>query len=304
MAISKSRHPDLAPLIPTLKWFYAALAVGDEPVGTGQSHDAADQDLEYVPSVPDRNPKPIPAEKLIAAYMAEGLRFAEKEKSVVQFLQTARGEWERRVFTVPAGAVTHVFGERVSQDAARTEPTSRAKAAVAAREKSVAWFCQKLNAVPPNTVRLSLRQPKVHAPIDWSSFAHVRGNVPFAEARSACGLAPAEKLPTGLPYTPPPHLLFKGMVTKHAGKAGYGADGEPAEKLVRTATDIDYPAADRLLDRLTLEQFERAQPDHHAVLSAVTTAGSMGDLVASNDNATGKRRLVRAAEALKLFLAA
>lgn len=304
MTISKGRHHDLAPIMSTLKWFYETYAVGDELTGTGQNYDAADQEVEFVPSVPDRNPKPIPAEKLIAAYMAEGLRFADKEKGVVQFVRTAKGEWERRVFTVPAGAVTHVFGERVSQDAAKAERPSRAKAAVAARKKSVAWFCQKLDAIPPNSVRLSLRKLKVHAPIDWLRFAHVRGDVPFGEARSACGLAPAEKLPTGLPYMPPPHILFKGMVTKHAGKAGYGADGEPAEKMVRTATDIDYPAADRLVDRLTLEQFERAQPDHYAVLSAVTTAGSMGDLVAANDNKGGKRRLVRAAEALKLFLAA
>lgn len=302
---AKSRHPALAPLLPTLRWFYETMAVGDDLLGTGRSYDEADSDQEFVPSVADRNPKPIPAEEWIAAYLAEGLRFAEKEKGVVQFVQTSRGEWERRVFTIPAGAVTHVFGQRVGQDAAEPERPSRARAAVAAREKSTLWFCQKLGAVPPGRVRLSLKRRRAATPIDWSQFSHVRGHVPIDEARAACGLPPRTECPLpGLPYQPAPQVLFRGLVTKHSGKAGFGGDGEPAENKVRTATDIDYPAVSRQIDRLTLQQFERAQPEHYSILSAVTTAGSMGDLVAANDNATGKRKLVRAAEALEIFLAA
>lgn len=295
------RHPDLAPLLPALAWFYGTLAHGDEPLGQAANDDGD----PYPSSVPDRDPKPPKAEEIIAAYMAGALRFATETKRAVQFVRNKDGEYDRRTSRVHAGSITHIWGKRVTQDAATAARPSEAKAAIAARKATLDWFCIKLGAIPPQRLRRTFKRRKVQPPIDWGSFAHVRGEVPIEIARSACGLPPVTACPLpGLPFLPTPSMLFRGMVSGRGGTAGIGQDGEPAETLVRRAKDDDYTAAGFIIDRLALGQFEQSAPEHYATLRDAAGAGSMGELVASNDNATGKRKLVRAAEALQTFLAA
>lgn len=295
------RHSDLAPLMPALTWFFGTLAHGDEPLGRA----ANDDDEPYPSSVPDRDPKPPKAEEVIAAHMAGAVRVASVTKRAVQFTRNKDGEYDRRTPTVHAGTITHIWGKRVTQDAATSVRPSEAKAAIAARHASLDWFCIRLQAIPPQRLRRTFKRRKVQPAIDWTAFAHVRGDVPLDAARAACGLPAATSCPLpGLPFIPAPNLLFRGMVSGCGGNAGAGQDGEPSETLVRRARDDDYTAAGFIVDRIALRQFEHNEPDSYATLFAASSAGSMGDLVASNDNATGKRKLVRAAEALQTFLAA
>ncbi|MGV8955858.1 MAG: hypothetical protein ACOH2M_32495 [Cypionkella sp.] len=301
MGKSESRHPDLAPLRTTLAWFYATLAHGDEPMGRA----ANDNGEKYTSSVPDRNPKPDSAEKAIADWHAGGMRTATKAGSTVQFVRIAKDEYERKRPEVTVGTITHVWGKRVTQDAAKPAPPSRSKAAKAARKADQEWWTAEMGGAQFATPRKLLFKWRKKLPaIDWAAFAHVQGNVPFAEARAACGLPPALPLPLGFPYQPHPSALFRGRVTGRGSSPGYGQDGEPVETIVRRAHDDDYAAAGFIVDRIALSQFEVMHPEHFATLLTGATAGSMGDLVASNDNATGKRKLIRAGEALKLFLAA
>lgn len=295
------RHPDLAPLIPALTWFYGTLAQGDEPMGRA----ANDNDEPYPLSVPDRDPKPDSAEKAIADYLAGGMRIATNTRAAVQIVKEINSEPELRgPFLVHAGSVTHIWGKRVTQDAAKAAPPSRSKAAKAARKADRERWSDYMGAQFSTPRKLLFKWRKKCPPIDWTQFKHVRGDVPFAEARAACGLAPSAQEPLGFPWKPHPSTLFRGIVTGRGGAPGYGQDGEPTEEQVRRAHDDDYAAAGFILDRIGLEQFGRAEPDHFETLLAAGTAGSMADLVASNDNGTGKRKFVRAAESLQRFLAA
>lgn len=288
------RHKDLQPLLPSLAWFYGALEHSDQPLG------AAANDNDRPTSVPDVDPKLDRAETLIAAHEAGAVRIAESGKWRAQYVRID-GELEPRVYWAPAGSITHIYGRRVAQEAGRPRREEGA-AAVARSEASVLWFCQKLIAVPSDRPQKSFRRRKATPPIDWSQFSHVLGNVPLAEARAACGLPPADySLLPGLPYQPEqPAQLFPGMTAGRGARTDGGGDHSRVHREDAETYAGDYA----VVDRIAVAQFAAAEPDHYATLLSARAAGSMGDLIASNDNKGGKRLLTGAAEALQDFLAA
>lgn len=293
-ATYSGRHKHLQPLLPTLAWFYGALEHSDQSLG------AAANDNDRPMSVPDVDPKLDRAETLINAHEAGAIHIAKAGKWRAQYVRID-GELVPRTYWAPEGAITHIYGRRVSQEAGR--PRREESAAAVDRSKaSVLWFCQKLKAVPSGRPRKSFHRPKAAPPIDWSQFSHVLGHVPLAEARAACGLPPADRsLLPGLPYQPEqPAQLFPGMT------AGRGArtDGSGDQSRVHREDPDTYAGDNEIVDRIATSQFAAAEPDHYAVLLSARHAGSMGDLIASNDNKGGKRLLTAAAEALEVFLAA
>jgi len=288
-----TRHHDLAPLVPTLAWFYATLEAVPDLVGISANEN------DRPASVPDVNPELPKAEMLLADFEAGAVRFSDRSTWRMQFVRV-KGELEPRNYYVPAGALTHIWGRPIAQEVGR-ERDSEALAAVLARKKTVEWYCTKLRAIPPLKPRKSFRRRKPAPPVDWTQFAHVRGDVPLDKARAASGLPPLYDcaLP-GLPYAPEPSRLFLGL---GAGR-GSRSDGEGTASHVKRPDPDAYTMDRVIIDRAALEQFRSTEPEHFATLLTARTAGSMSDLVASNDNATGKRRLSAAASALKDFLAA
>lgn len=287
-----TRHPDLAQHLPALRWFVFASSLPDLPLGE------AANDNERPVSVPDINPEPPKAEHLIADFDAGACRISNATTWRLQFIRNADGQLEPRYYAVPAGAVTHIWGKPVTQDKGRRK-LSEASEAVRQRREQLEWFCRTLRAVPPGSPRRLHRKRKHSAPIDWQEFAHVRGSVPLADARAAAGLPPADRcLLPGLPYGDPAQA-FNGLV---AGKSARHQDFGGGSLRVKRPP-VDHAESD-IVDRLTLDAFRQLDPTSYSVLENMMRIGSMGGLVASNDNATGKRALVRAASALEKFLAA
>nr|WP_055048886.1 hypothetical protein [Devosia sp. A16] len=288
------RHADLEPYLKTIASFLAAMETDELPRGS-----AANDNCRHA-SVVDVNPAPMRAEDLLGAFDAGAIRFAATSRRALQFVRGDDGELEPRSYVIPAGAITHVWGDRVTQDAGRVRK-SEAKSAVTADRARLDWFCVKLRAVPPARPKRVMSRRKPADPIDWGQFSHVRGNVPLDEARAACGLPPIDRCPlAGLPWEPDPENLFVGMV---AGR-GSRRDGARNRTHTRRPDPESYVGDAALVDRLALEQFRIRYPAHYAVLESAMTACSMGDLVGSNDHKSGKRKWVAAAEALQEFLAA
>jgi len=240
------------------------------------------------------------AEDLLTAFHGGAVRFATASRRALQFVRREDGEFEPRSYVIPAGAITHVWGDRVTQDAGRLRK-SEAKSAVLADTARLDWFCVKLRAVPPARPKRVMSRRKPADPIDWEQFPHVRGNVPLDEARAACGLPPIDRCPlAGLPWEPDPETLFVGMV---AGR-GSRRDGAHNKTHTRRPDPESYAGDAALVDRLALEQFRARHPAHYAVLESTMTARNMSELAGSNDGKSGKRKWIAAAEALQQFLAA
>lgn len=311
--------------MPTLSWFYATLDENPFPLGT------AANDNDRPMSVPDRNPLPQKAEAYLRALPPPtrvslvsvrndgtqvspprrvphwkrpdgvqstwgGFRIAERAKRGRQVVRVD-GVDEVREFRVPAGSITHVWGERITQDKAKEREPEDAKS-IEEADRSRAWFCRVLGATPGGKRSKTFKRRKQQRPIDWNEFAHVKGNVPFDDARAACDLPPADKLPKSLPWKPEPRRLFMGMLS---GK-GSRADGAGTPCTVKRPRDDIHDAGDHVVDRIALEQFEAREPEAYRLLLIAQTAGSMSDLVASNDNKTGKRAFQDAATKLLRFL--
>lgn len=287
-----TRHPDLSRHLPALRWFVFASSLPDQPLGE------AANDNDRPTSVPDVNPTLPNAEELIADHDAGAVRVASSKTWRLQFIRNADGRLEPHYYSVPAGAVTHIWGKAVTQAKGRRKP-SEASEAVKRRREQLEWFCRTLRAAPPGSPRKSFKRRRHTDPIDWTQFAHVRGDVPFEAAREAAGLPPAEycSLP-GLPYGDPAQA-FNGLV---AGKGARNQDFGGASLRVKRPP-IDHAESD-IVDRMTLDAFRQLDPGSYSILENMMHIGSMGGLVASNDNASGKRALVRAASALEKFLAA
>ncbi|WP_332716671.1 hypothetical protein [Pelagibacterium mangrovi] len=324
---SHSRHNDLHPLVPALSWFYGTLDANPYPLGE------AANDNDRPASVPDVNPLPQKAERYLRALpsptrvsvvsvrrggrqispprrVPHWVRPVDSEKPwgalkisdrAKRFQQTVRvnGVDEVREYTVPAGAVTHVWGERVGQDAGRVREPENEKF-ISEAEASRDWFCALLDVQPGGKKGKTLKRRKKLPPIDWSEFRHVRGDVPFHVARELSGLPPSTLCPPSLPWLPEPRRLFLGMLTGRGSRA----DGAGTASMVKRPRDDLYEAGGHVVDRIALEQFAEREPDAYRLLLSAGTASSMGSLVASNDNKTGKRSFRRAAEALQNFLAA
>ncbi len=324
---SHSRHNDLHPLVPALSWFYGTLDANPYPLGE------AANDNDRPASVPDVNPLPQKAERYLQALppptrvsvvsvrrggrqitpprrLPHWVRPVDSEKSwgalkisdrAKRFQQTVRvnGVDEFREYTVPAGTVTHVWGARITQESGREREPENEKY-ISEAEASSDWFCALLDAQPGGKKGKSFKRRKMQEAIDWEQFKHVWGDVPFHVAREKCGLPPAVKCPPSLPWLPEPRRLFLGMLTGRGSRT----DGAGTASMVKRPRDDVYEAGGHVIDRIALEQFAEREPDAYRLLLTAQAAGSMGALVASNDNSTGKRKFRRAAEALQNFLAA
>lgn len=287
-----TRHPDLSPHLTALRWFVFASSLPDQPLGE------AANDNERPASVPDINPTLPKAEQLVADYEAGAVRFATARTWRMQFVRSADGILEPNYYPVRTGAITHIWGRAVTQDKGRRRP-SEASEAVMRRREQLEWFCRTLRAVPAGSPQKRFKKIKQADPIDWTKFAHVRGDVPLEEAREAAGLPPADycSLP-GLPYGDPA-LAFNGLV---AGKGARNRDfGGGSLRVKRPPVDH---ADNDIVDRITLHAFRQLDRGSYSTLETMLRVGSMANLVASNDSATGKRALVRAASSLAKFLAA
>ncbi|RDE10350.1 hypothetical protein [Pelagibacterium lacus] len=319
-----SRHPDFAEMLPALAWFYGALDANPLPLGE------AANDNDRPMSVPDVNPRPMKAETLLRALptptrvsvvsVRRGGKQVSPARRVPHWARPAGSEYwgafristrsrrlqqvvrvngvdEFREYSVPAGTVTHVWGERVGQDAGRAREPENEKYITEA-ESSRQWFCDWLDCQPGRNIPKSLKRRKFTGPIDWDRFRFARGNVPFHLARELCGLPPATMCPPALPWRPEhPRELFAGMLTGRGSRA----DGAGTASRVKRPRDDTQEAGDHVLDRLAIDVFAEREPEEYGVLLAMKAAGSMGALVASNDNATGKRAALKAAAALSAF---
>ncbi|ODT69038.1 MAG: hypothetical protein ABS75_18475 [Pelagibacterium sp. SCN 63-23] len=221
-------------------------------------------------------------------------RFATARGKGTQFTRV-KGKDTAVPVPIHLGSITHEHGRRVGQDNARNRPEESARA-VTERAESLRWFCSALGAVPARPPKPAYR--KRQPPIDWKEFAHVRGGVPLEQARASSGLPPADRchLP-GLPICPAPSRLFVGLISGMSS-------GDGAKSSVRRPAAPGYTTEDMVADKQLRERFRDVHPEHAALLDIAATAGSMSDLVASNDNKAGKRRLAAATAALEIFLAA
>ncbi|MBJ3783855.1 hypothetical protein [Devosia sediminis] len=291
------RHADLFPLLPALARFYAAFDYRPDLLGTAANDNAK------VPAVLDRRFDTDGAycADLLKAWSAGKVQIASQEHRRVQFV-LENGKLEPRTYTVPAGAITSIWGRQVIQEMGDTRK-SKSEAALDAEARSTAWFCCVLNAEQHNSVPKTLRRREKAPPIDWTEWsAKVGGHVPLDQARASCGLPVRHNYPQrpGLPYCAP-REIFSGLVAGRGSSSSGGDDSD--EHAARRPDPEAFTASEAILEHALTEQFREAFPYHYATLATAANVGSMGDLVASNDNGTGKRRFRSAAEAWQEFLA-
>lgn len=318
-----SRHPDFAEMLPALAWFYGAIDANPFPLG-----EAANDDDRPM-SVPDVNPLPIRTETYLRALppptrvsvvsVRRGGRQVSPPRRVPHWARSTGAEnWgafrisvrprrmqqtvringvdEIREYRVPAGTVTHVWGERVVQDAGRVRDPESEKVVTEAK-KSREWFCDVLDCEPGRDIPKSLKRRKFTEPIKWEKLRFARGNVPFHIARELCGLPPSTMCPPSLPWRPEPRQLFMGMLTGRGSRA----DGTGTASRVKRPRDDVPSAGDHVLNRMAIEVFAEREPAAYRLLLVAQAAGSMGALVPSNDNKVGKRAFRSAAEKLNSF---
>lgn len=300
-SVYTGRHADLAPFLPALARFYAAFDFKPDLLGKAANDNAS------VPAVIDRrfDTDGSYCRDLLKAWDAGKVTVADREHKRLQFV-LIKGALEPRTYSVPAGAITHVWGRQVSQELGSNHQ-SKGKAALAVEARSTEWFCRVLNAEPHHNIPKTLKRRKKAPPIDWDEWSgKVGGHVPLDEARAACGLPVVHNYPQrpGLPYCAP-RDIFAGLVAgrgSHSGGSGLQGDGNMTA--VRRPDPDAFTEAEAILEHSLTEKFGRAYPDHHSTLVAAANVGSMGDLVGSNDNSTGKRRFRKAALAWHEFSAA
>jgi hypothetical protein len=294
------RHADLVPLLPALARFYSAFDHKPDLLGR------AANDYSSVPAVMDRRFDTDEAYclDLLKAWEAGKVAVAASEHKRLQFVLT-KGALEPRSYSVPAGAITHVWGRQVSQELGSNHQ-SKSKAALKVEERSTDWFCRVLNAEPHQNIPKTLKRRKKAPPIDWAEWSDkVGGHVPLDEARAACGLPVVHNYPQrpGLPYCSP-RAIFAGLVSGRGPTSfGSGDEGDGNMAGIRRPDPDVFTEAEAILEHSLTERFGEGYPGHYATLRAATNVGSMGDLVAANDNKTGKRRFRAAAEAWQEFSA-
>lgn len=296
------RHSDLVPLLPALARFYAAFDFKPDLLGK------AANDNGKVLAVIDRRPMTDEAycQDLLRAQEAGKITLASTSHQRVQFL-LVDGALEPRMYVVQKNAITHVWGKPVTQEIGQAR-VSKNEAAIAAEGLSLAWFCKVLRAAPNNGIGKTLRRRAKAPAIDWTEWADkVGGHVPLDQARAACGLPIVHNYPQlpCLPYGAPPRELFASLVSGRGPRSGgSGLEGDGNMSAVRRPDPDAFSDAEAILEHSLTRRFGEVHPEHFATLAAAANAGSMGDLVAANDNGTGKRKFRRAAEAWQEFSAA